>query len=1034
MGHLPRETMLRQLPGRCITPGIEHRRPGAMTPTPGMGIPFPTLPGHGANYGLAHKVTRWTSATRTRITPHWSSENAISLAPEGREHMFEGKVELLDRNCWKSVHSAVEALNSGVLNVEVGYCIVFSESRRWYFLLRRDDKESEALAALPSEIFRPTSSSLNFATTLTWAPPSLSAVRAEPGKDSMQALPGAAELQVATTLKSHSRPGPTINERPSLCAVTSIAERPAPLGPSLSVVPAISERTAPLLSERTAPLAHSLSAVPKSPARTRAPPVPVAVPSRELPAKQSLREALRSSPTQAVDSSTALEREDLTKASCSTSSARRMWSTDRCALLGTDVSCLEQLLDGEQEVLLLGKARMVSVTMAVTALNAGSLVADSGFCVVFSKAKSMYCLVWRADKDAKLIQYFPGLPWQQATPYLRMGPDGYQLAYDFSQLNASLGSSSSAPSQPLQTDSQPVQLPFGAASRKLLSTHHAAHSPREEPAQAASDATPGQHATRAGFWNTSFRSPSPRCAESPTLCLQPGLTAPTGEMPAEPLVPNGSPPLAMAIEARLLDEMRDHVAALAARSQEATQADSCVAPVPELNEETGDRGSPVLEQLEKMDEQVVIRTAEHEVDNAAVLQESLDKVATHLNSLTTASDPGHSFTWDSSVESPALQAAKVRLGLALSWNTSNGHGGLSPIQEPVEPATVHDKPLGQALGSSLRENMPPTEEALKQTVTKSGAGPTDAPPQVCVSSAPRRHSSPLATLRSHLLNGSWEHLISRSQSQAGHGIQPRRNPPQTPATTSLGRLRSGSSKEALGLEVLDLNFKGEFDMMSPALQVQLFNLLDLGPDTFVEELSQVGGLNLGVWAAEDSSSQPRRSLALKLVQANRHEADRFVTLARDHPALVSDSALAFPLRVVHCIDAVGAKQYDLIVMPKVPGVLLSLTIGSMWWGNKGPALMQLFEEIGYGLAEFHRRYAGKQHGDFQPSNIVYDGTTGTVTYIDLVDIGPEGTCVDNDCKHFLESLRLVSKAYGSKFLEDAEKHFRLGYAKTSPST
>jgi hypothetical protein len=76
------------------------------------------------------------------------------------------------------------------------------------------------------------------------------------------------------------------------------------------------------------------------------------------------------------------------------------WSMDRCGPLGAEWCNLASLIDGEAEVLLLGKTRWTSVTMAVAALKSGELKAEGGFCVVFSQARRTYNLIWREDKDS----------------------------------------------------------------------------------------------------------------------------------------------------------------------------------------------------------------------------------------------------------------------------------------------------------------------------------------------------------------------------------------------------------------------------------------------------------------------------------------------------------------------------------------------------------------------------------------------------------------------------------------------------------
>eukprot|EP00439_Symbiodinium_sp_Y106_P067023 s3964_g11.t1 len=77
-----------------------------------------------------------------------ASSVRYTIGPEGSEHVFSGKVQLLDRSVYTSVGSVVESLNRGSPAVPEGYCVVFSNSKRNYFLLWREDKEAEAFALL----------------------------------------------------------------------------------------------------------------------------------------------------------------------------------------------------------------------------------------------------------------------------------------------------------------------------------------------------------------------------------------------------------------------------------------------------------------------------------------------------------------------------------------------------------------------------------------------------------------------------------------------------------------------------------------------------------------------------------------------------------------------------------------------------------------------------------------------------------------------------------------------------------------------
>jgi len=78
----------------------------------------------------------------------WSTDYAYAMGQRGEEHWFEGKAFLLDLATWTSVAAAIDALNAGTLVVEAGYCIIFSNSRQLYYLLWRQDKETEAWKAL----------------------------------------------------------------------------------------------------------------------------------------------------------------------------------------------------------------------------------------------------------------------------------------------------------------------------------------------------------------------------------------------------------------------------------------------------------------------------------------------------------------------------------------------------------------------------------------------------------------------------------------------------------------------------------------------------------------------------------------------------------------------------------------------------------------------------------------------------------------------------------------------------------------------
>lgn len=70
------------------------------------------------------------------------------------------------------------------------------------------------------------------------------------------------------------------------------------------------------------------------------------------------------------------------------------WSREQCAPINCD---LEHLLASDVDILVLGRSQW-RLTTAIAALNAGSLVAEGGFCLVFSRTLKKYNLIWRADK------------------------------------------------------------------------------------------------------------------------------------------------------------------------------------------------------------------------------------------------------------------------------------------------------------------------------------------------------------------------------------------------------------------------------------------------------------------------------------------------------------------------------------------------------------------------------------------------------------------------------------------------------------
>jgi len=245
--------------------------------------------------------------------------------------------------------------------------------------------------------------------------------------------------------------------------------------------------------------------------------------------------------------------------------------------------------------------------------------------------------------------------------------------------------------------------------------------------------------------------------------------------------------------------------------------------------------------------------------------------------------------------------------------------------------------------------------------------------------------------------------------------------------------RCGSIPAGPLLQELRLDSVGSPDPAMTPLREKVHAALGVSGSARIETMQGfIGGQNQGMWVLQDG----QRTLILKLVDGKRKhhamptEAETFVKLARQHPALRSDPALAFPIKVLSCLSASGTK-HDLIVMQKAPGRSFAETIAQKWHERQVPQLMQIFEALGQFLASIHDQY-NMQHGDLQPSNIFYDDNTGHFTLIDVggMDNAPSATgLIDSDIKHFGESLRMLARGLQAPELFDGgARSFAAGYA------
>jgi len=194
------------------------------------------------------------------------------------------------------------------------------------------------------------------------------------------------------------------------------------------------------------------------------------------------------------------------------------------------------------------------------------------------------------------------------------------------------------------------------------------------------------------------------------------------------------------------------------------------------------------------------------------------------------------------------------------------------------------------------------------------------------------------------------------------------------------------------------------------------------------------GLNGGIWVLSDPQKQwgdlvlksrlPEEAISPKHLP----EPEHYMKLYSEHPTLATDPLLIFPLNIVACLSPTGEKLTDLIVMRRAPGTTLGQYISEKFAaGIQGRReLYAFFEHLGQVTRQFHNDY-GKQHTDFQTSNIMVDKADGDrITFIDLGVMGQP--VADNDLLHLQETLQVLSDAFPpASYLELAFHHFEKGY-------
>jgi hypothetical protein len=199
-----------------------------------------------------------------------------------------------------------------------------------------------------------------------------------------------------------------------------------------------------------------------------------------------------------------------------------------------------------------------------------------------------------------------------------------------------------------------------------------------------------------------------------------------------------------------------------------------------------------------------------------------------------------------------------------------------------------------------------------------------------------------------------------------------------------------------------------------------------------------GGLNDGVWfvTLQGSVVGGTSELVLKLVSAKRKfptlptEVENLSRLSRTCPAMRSDPALSFPVKLLDCVPKNGGKaSQNLIIMPKAPGQRLADWLGLNWARGRVDPIATAMDLLGKELRIFHERYGKQQHADFQPSNIFYDEDTTTFVFIDIGGIG--AMVGETDQVHFVKGLNICAKAYGDDFSTLTSDAFHQGYGSSA---
>lgn len=211
----------------------------------------------------------------------------------------------------------------------------------------------------------------------------------------------------------------------------------------------------------------------------------------------------------------------------------------------------------------------------------------------------------------------------------------------------------------------------------------------------------------------------------------------------------------------------------------------------------------------------------------------------------------------------------------------------------------------------------------------------------------------------------------------------------------------------------------EFDMSCEDLRLQLLTKLGFRHDGSIEPFRDASGAGKDdVWHLSTHGSP---GLVLKLVEASRTQ--NFVRIQEKCPDIVKELAFAFPVKILKLRGPCGSPLKDLVVMRRAQGESLAQIINAKCQRQETTVLFQMLTDFGTFLRTVHKVYNGMQHGKCRPSNVFYEETSRSFTFVDVEDFGI-GT---HDVEHFVGALRILVGQYGVAIASNAEEHFRTAW-------